>query len=70
MERVTGWMQALVTMQRMMKVDRWLHPAPLIWLLDCEAALTDAELDDFATYGFGLGPDKVCHAQASACQSL
>ena len=43
----------------MMEDDAWLHPAPLIWLLDCDVAVTDAQLDDFATYGQGIGPDKV-----------
>lgn len=32
--------------------------AGLIWLLDCFADVSDAELDDFASYGQGIGPEK------------
>ena len=46
-------------MKAQMEEAAWPHLAPLIWLLDCDATVTDAQLDDFATYGQGIGPDKV-----------
>ncbi len=33
--------------------------AQLIWLLDCASSVGDAELDAFARYGAGIGPEKV-----------
>ena len=46
---------------------------PLTWLFDCAGVPSDAQLDAFATYGQGLGPDKVrsswcCAAVAAAIQ--
>lgn len=32
--------------------------AGLVWLLDCSANITDAQLDGFAAYGTGIGPEK------------
>lgn len=32
---------------------------PLTWLFDCGGMPSDAQLDAFAAYGQGLGPDKV-----------
>ncbi|KAK9804864.1 hypothetical protein WJX72_008990 [[Myrmecia] bisecta] len=31
---------------------------PLVWLLGCDSNVTDAELDEFATFGTHIGPDK------------
>lgn len=42
-----------------MEEGAWASPARLIWLLDCDAEVTDMQLDAFAAYGHGLGPDKV-----------
>jgi len=46
---------------------------PLTWLIDCAGVPSDAQLHAFATYGQGLGPDKVrsswcCAAVAAAIQ--
>ena len=32
----------------------------LVWLLDCSANISDAQLDGFAAYGAGIGPEKAC----------
>ena len=34
--------------------------AQYVWLLGCPADISDAQLDAFAAYGTGIGPDKVC----------
>lgn len=46
-------------MQGLMTQHNWLHPAPAVWLLECDATVTDAQLDEFATWGFAIGPEKV-----------
>ena len=33
--------------------------AQYVWLLGCGANISDAQLDAFAKYGTGIGPDKV-----------
>ena len=35
--------------------------AGLVWLLDCSANISDAQLDGFAAYGTGIGPEKASH---------
>lgn len=48
---------------------------PLTWLFDCAGEPSVAQLDAFATYGQGLGPDKVrsswrCAAVAAATRTV
>ena len=41
-----------------------------VWLLGCGANISDAQLDSFAKYGTGIGPDKVLLAHNAAQQPL
>jgi len=39
--------------------------ASLVWKIDCsEGDVSDADLDSFAAYGFGIAPEKVRLAQS------
>lgn len=72
------WLQScaheshMCVMQSLEKVSRELGSrgfgarAKFIWLLDCDSSITDTELDHFANFGYGIGPDKVRHASSTA----
>lgn len=51
--------QSLQNMSRELEARGLPGRADLIWLLDCTADVSDAQLDAFAKYGYGIGPEKV-----------
>lgn len=62
--------QSLQNMSRELEARGLPGRADMVWLLDCRSNITDAELDAFARYGHGIGPEKVgttsCHLLAFA----
>ena len=44
----------------MLEAEGMAGRAGLVWLLDCSANISDAQLDGFAAYGAGIGPEKAC----------
>lgn len=51
-------LQSLKRLSGLMEAQDMDRRAGLIWLLDCFANVSDADLDDFASYGQGIGPEK------------
>ena len=62
--------QLLQNMSRELEARGLPGRADMVWLLDCRSNITDADLDAFARYGHGIGPEKVwptsCHLLAAA----
>lgn len=62
-----GWVQSLRALADGLAARGLPGRAQLVWLLDCARNVSDAELDAFARYGTGIGPEKVPHF---ACLSI
>ncbi|CAK0784729.1 hypothetical protein CVIRNUC_007933 [Coccomyxa viridis] len=50
--------QSLRKLSGLLEAEGMAGRAGLVWLLDCSANITDAQLDGFAAYGTGIGPEK------------
>lgn len=50
--------QSLQNMSRELEARGLPGRADMVWLLDCSTNISDAELDAFAQYGHGIGPEK------------
>ncbi len=51
--------QSLQNLSRELEARGLPGRADLVWLLDCASEINDTQLDAFATYGYGIGPEKV-----------
>lgn len=51
--------QSLRNMSRELEARGLPGRADMVWLLDCSTNIIDAQLDVFAQYGHGIGPEKV-----------
>ena len=50
--------QSLRKLSGLLEAEGMAGGAGLVWLLDCSANISDAQLDSFAAYGTGIGPEK------------
>ena len=53
-------LQSLNRLSGLLEAQDMDERAGMIWLLDCAANVSDADLDGFASYGHGIGPEKAC----------
>ena len=52
-------LQSLKQLSGLLEAQDMDERAGLIWLLECSANISDAQLDSFMSYGHGIGPEKV-----------
>ncbi len=60
-------MQSLKQLSGLLEAQDMDERAGLIWLLECSANVSDADLDSYMSYGHGIGPEKVCYELSTPC---
>ena len=50
--------QSLRKLSGLLEAEGMAGRAGLVWLLDCSANISNAQLDGFAAYGTAIGPEK------------
>ena len=63
-------LQSLKQLSGVLEAQDMDERAGLIWLLDCSANVSDADLDGFMSYGQGIGPEKACTWPSLPCLCL